>query len=152
MIAHTYHTCTDSCCNVCSGGLSWCTTCGGGEGSLPTLCPGTRMTSDEESRVYAGGLDFTARGWELRRQRGVIIIGPWPMSFLGAGLDALDYPFRKEEGVRGYSEMHKWGPGRLEDARARGVLWYDGEEVPKEPEICGLRLLRMNDTTDTVKF
>lgn len=38
--------------------LSHCKVCGGAEGSLTTLCPGRRMTNDEEKAVYAGKLDF----------------------------------------------------------------------------------------------
>lgn len=39
--------------------LAHCKVCGGAEGSLPTLCPGRRMTEQEERDVYAGRLDFT---------------------------------------------------------------------------------------------
>ena len=39
-------------------GLSHCMVCGGGEGSMPTLCPGRRLTSAETQDIYAGALDF----------------------------------------------------------------------------------------------
>lgn len=38
--------------------LSHCNVCGGAEGSLPTLCPGRKMTQEEEAAVYAAELDF----------------------------------------------------------------------------------------------
>jgi hypothetical protein len=38
--------------------LQHCKVCGGAEGSLPTLCPGRRMTEEEQDAVYAGELDF----------------------------------------------------------------------------------------------
>jgi hypothetical protein len=38
--------------------LSHCKVCGGAEGSLPTLCPGRRLTEEEETAIYAGQLDF----------------------------------------------------------------------------------------------
>ena len=39
-------------------GLSYCTTCGGGEGSLPTCCPGKRLTADQLDAIYAGTINF----------------------------------------------------------------------------------------------
>lgn len=39
-------------------GLAHCKVCGGGEGSLPTVCPGRVMTADEADAVYAGTIDF----------------------------------------------------------------------------------------------
>lgn len=38
--------------------LVHCKVCGGAEGSLPTLCPGRRLTEEEERAIYAGELDF----------------------------------------------------------------------------------------------
>jgi len=38
--------------------LSHCKVCGGAEGSLPTLCPGRRLTPDELRDIYASQLDF----------------------------------------------------------------------------------------------
>ncbi len=52
--------------------LASCTVCGGGEGSLPTHCPGTRMSSDEADDVYAGRLDFKNGKWE-----GVLPVDRW---------------------------------------------------------------------------
>ena len=40
--------------------LSHCKICGGAEGSLPTLCPGRRMTAVESDAVYAGNLNFAS--------------------------------------------------------------------------------------------
>jgi hypothetical protein len=39
--------------------LSYCDVCGGAEGSLPTLCPGRRLTPEESDAIYAGELNFT---------------------------------------------------------------------------------------------
>ncbi|WVR18155.1 hypothetical protein JXVLWARM_CDS_0104 [Burkholderia phage Bm1] len=56
--------CAESHCRFCDGGLFLCTVCGGAEGSLPTKCPGYRMTIDQQDEVYAGRLNFTdRRGW-----------------------------------------------------------------------------------------
>lgn len=40
--------------------LSHCKICGGAEGSLPTLCPGRRMTVEEQDAVYANRLNFSS--------------------------------------------------------------------------------------------
>lgn len=67
---HIYHTCGATCddpgrCQYCDGGLSWCITCGGAEGSLTTDCCGRKITADEETRIYnLGVLDYRdAQGW-----------------------------------------------------------------------------------------
>lgn len=60
---HVLHDCNDANCNVCSGGLAWCTVCGGAEGSMPSECPGVRMTADQEAAVLRGHLDFKAGRW-----------------------------------------------------------------------------------------
>jgi hypothetical protein len=70
-LSHDYDTCRPGCdnasCMICIGGLSLCKRCGGGEGSLPTNCPGVRMTKEQEDKVYAGELDYRIReGWVPR--------------------------------------------------------------------------------------
>ncbi|WP_156799808.1 hypothetical protein [Novosphingobium resinovorum] len=51
-------------CHLCHGALFVCTRCGGAEGSLPTDCPGERMTEQQHDDVYAGHIDFVhRRGW-----------------------------------------------------------------------------------------
>jgi hypothetical protein len=52
---HTYHDRED--------GLLLCKVCNGGEGSLPSECPGGRMSDDEEAKVYAGRIDFRGGAW-----------------------------------------------------------------------------------------
>lgn len=47
----------------CNGGLSACVTCGGGEASLPTHCPGVRMGTLKESMVQAGNADYCDGEW-----------------------------------------------------------------------------------------
>jgi hypothetical protein len=39
-------------------GLAHCMVCGGAESSLPTKCPGRRMTAQEEDMVSDGKWDF----------------------------------------------------------------------------------------------
>jgi hypothetical protein len=56
-------TCGGSCEGCC---LAICTVCGGGEGSLPTHCPGVRLTSEQEDAIYTKGHDYTEeRGWHV---------------------------------------------------------------------------------------
>lgn len=57
-------------CQICEGGLFSCTRCGGGEGSLPSDCPGERMDYDLENAVYDGRMNFI-RGY------GWIELGDW---------------------------------------------------------------------------
>lgn len=44
-------------------GLLHCKVCNGGEGSLPTNCPGTKMPAETDDAVYAGILDFVNGTW-----------------------------------------------------------------------------------------
>lgn len=56
--------CDNEYCNICRGGLMSCTVCGGAEGTLPTDCPGVRMTQTEEDWVYHNEIDFRDKfGW-----------------------------------------------------------------------------------------
>lgn len=38
--------------------LSHCKVCGGAEGTLPTLCPGRRLTLEEQELIYNNRLDY----------------------------------------------------------------------------------------------
>ncbi len=60
---HHWHSCEKMECGICEGNLSVCTTCGGGEGSLTTDCPGRRVTQVEDDAVYGGKLDFIKGQW-----------------------------------------------------------------------------------------
>lgn len=62
---HVAYECPKGCngCAYCDGGLLLCTRCGGLEGSLPSACPGQKMTDTQERDVYAGALDFRADQW-----------------------------------------------------------------------------------------
>jgi hypothetical protein len=51
-------------CLVCEGGLAWCTVCGGGEASMPTECPGVKMSQEQQDAVQAGTLDFKDGEWQ----------------------------------------------------------------------------------------
>lgn len=61
-------------CGFCNGGLFFCVTCKGAEGSLTTDCPGERMSPEVERRVLCGQLDYTTTlGWHepaSRERRG----------------------------------------------------------------------------------
>lgn len=43
--------------------LAACDVCGGGEGSLPSECPGERMSEAQEAAVYSGKTDFKGGQW-----------------------------------------------------------------------------------------
>lgn len=55
-------------CNICEGGLFSCSICGGTEVTLPTECPGGRMTADEQDGVGAGQMDFKKGHWWLTKK------------------------------------------------------------------------------------
>lgn len=63
MNAHKLHECNDEDCSVCNGGLGLCTICGGAEASMPTECPGVRMTNEEQDLVQDGKLDYFNGHW-----------------------------------------------------------------------------------------
>lgn len=50
-------------CPICDGGLALCKVCGGAEASLPSECPGRRMSPEEQEGVQAGRLDFKGGQW-----------------------------------------------------------------------------------------
>lgn len=60
---HDLHKCNEDDCMICLDGLSSCNSCGGAEASMPTDCPGVRMTVDQIDAVQAGTLDFVAGSW-----------------------------------------------------------------------------------------
>jgi hypothetical protein len=66
---HKLRRCTDHDCRGCSyciGKLVSCERCGGTEGSLPTDCPGFRMSEVTQENILAGRLDFTRKkGWHM---------------------------------------------------------------------------------------
>jgi hypothetical protein len=55
---HKLHRCNNDRCFICNGGLASCVRCGGGEGSLPTDCPGMRMSAMQCDAVYSAVLDY----------------------------------------------------------------------------------------------
>ncbi len=61
---HTLHKCTREHCYVCDGGLALCEVCGGAEATLPTDCPGTRMTQEQMDAVQNKQNDFYAGVWQ----------------------------------------------------------------------------------------
>lgn len=54
---HTLETLDDS------GGLAYCTTCGGAEASLPKHCPGFKMPSEIAVAVQDGKLEYLHGVW-----------------------------------------------------------------------------------------
>jgi len=63
---HTFvkhENCERPSCVICDGGLQSCEVCKGAESSLPTDCPGARMTADQFDAVTAGRLDYRSGGW-----------------------------------------------------------------------------------------
>jgi hypothetical protein len=61
---HKYHSCNYDTCNVCNGGLAWCTVCGGAEIELPTECPGRAMTEVEKQKIADGSLFYYGDSWK----------------------------------------------------------------------------------------
>lgn len=61
---HVLHRCNGVFCCVCQGGLALCDVCGGAEGSMPTECPGVKMTGHQQDEVMAGRLDFKDGAWQ----------------------------------------------------------------------------------------
>ena len=51
-------------CNACC--LAMCAVCGGAEGSLPTECPGVKMTTQVECQVYEGVIDYYDGAWRWK--------------------------------------------------------------------------------------
>lgn len=69
MPQHSYHRCWHANCAICVGGFAYCTVCGGAEASLPSECPGRKMTREEHERVYNGELNFADGKWiELKTE------------------------------------------------------------------------------------
>lgn len=60
---HVQHKCDEEGCCVCEGGLAWCTVCGGAEASMPTECPGVKMTQGQQDEIQAGRIDFRGGQW-----------------------------------------------------------------------------------------
>ncbi len=67
MTKHTLYKCPPECdhphCPICEGGLALCIVCGGAEGSLPTDCPGYKMSQTQEDNVFNKTLDFINGEW-----------------------------------------------------------------------------------------
>lgn len=71
---HLRYRCDPGCdkqgCMFCDGGLFSCVRCKGFEGSLPTDCPGERMSEVFQDRVYAGEINYIhPYGWLRKGDR-----------------------------------------------------------------------------------
>ena len=64
---HVWYECPQPCekqnCVYCEGGLASCTVCGCAEGSLPSECPGKRVSEGDQERIYARKLDYRYGAW-----------------------------------------------------------------------------------------
>jgi hypothetical protein len=65
---HTDFVCNGECdrpygCMFCAGGLWGCSVCMGLEGSMPSECPGTKMSYERAQEVYLGEIDFRNGQW-----------------------------------------------------------------------------------------
>jgi len=58
MLEHTLHECKKDDCFICSGGLSSCEVCGGGEGSLSMHCYGAKLESYVLEAIYNKWIDY----------------------------------------------------------------------------------------------
>lgn len=52
--------------NICRGGLCFCTVCYGAEGTLPTECPGNRISSQLQDAIYYGEVDYKDGQWQWK--------------------------------------------------------------------------------------
>ncbi len=68
---HTFLKCEQPCmkeaCMWCEGGLGYCTTCHGFEGTLPRECPALPVVEDDLQLIYKSVLDFRDGTW-MRRE------------------------------------------------------------------------------------
>jgi hypothetical protein len=65
MRQHNLCRCGKEECYVCSRGLDYCLTCGGGESSIPKECPGVKMNGEQQDGVSAGTLDYVGGEWVI---------------------------------------------------------------------------------------
>ena len=67
---HVYYKCPPGCTNLscmfCVGGLGGCTVCKAFEGTLPTECPGTPISEEDQQLIYKASLDYRAGKWIQR--------------------------------------------------------------------------------------
>lgn len=63
MAKHKLHDCGFETCFICKGGLAFCEVCKGGEGDLPTECPGRMMTEEQIDGVSRQQIDFVNGMW-----------------------------------------------------------------------------------------
>lgn len=50
-------------CPICDGGLALCEVCGCFEGSLPSECPGEKVSEERQTSIYNGKIDFRGGKW-----------------------------------------------------------------------------------------
>jgi len=60
---HVLHTCSKDRCNICDGGLAFCTVCKGAESSLPLDCPGKPMTDEQQKSVTLNQANYVDGKW-----------------------------------------------------------------------------------------
>lgn len=66
-VQHKFYECPQPCntmhCQFCEGGLGLCTACDCFEGTLPSECPGGKVSYDDQQLIYAGKRDFRHGAW-----------------------------------------------------------------------------------------
>ena len=50
-------------CPICDGGLAVCEVCNGAEGSLPSECPGRKLSACEEEEIMLRNIDYKNGKW-----------------------------------------------------------------------------------------
>ena len=96
---HDYHDREDD--------LLHCKVCNGGEGSLPTDCPGQRMTAEQDDAVMAGQLDHKNGTWQPALLIPAATLGGW---LITASADSK-YLYVQRDGCPGqiHVEAADWG-------------------------------------------
>lgn len=86
---HVLHSCNAEQCNICDGGLAYCTVCGGAEGAMPTECPGVHMAVELTDQVYRGEFNFVGGQWVNKMALDISKLPPgcdWIIGYTNGGL------------------------------------------------------------------
>lgn len=60
---HKRHTCNNENCYVCWHDLYECEICKCAEGAIPSECPGTPVSVEDQNLIYTGKLHFVNGEW-----------------------------------------------------------------------------------------
>lgn len=64
--SHTLHNCKQYGCFICENELTFCEVCKGGEGNIPTDCPGKPLNEHQISYIVNEALDFIDGEWKYK--------------------------------------------------------------------------------------